>query len=70
MYDLSIFLCGLLIGWAITFTFYKVIHFAGTIFINWSDPNKDVYTIQIDDLDAIEKKKVVWFRVSLKKQAL
>lgn len=37
---------------------------AGTIVVDWSDPEKDVYRIELANLGLLEKRKVVFFDVS------
>lgn len=48
---------GALIGSIVTLIYNHMFFTSGTLRIDHSDPNKDVYRIDIDDLDAIDKKK-------------
>lgn len=57
------FFIGMIIGSAVEcviLTVYKFIFNAfGTLRIDHSDPEKDIYRLDLDDLDAINKKKRV-----------
>lgn len=57
-------LIGLLVG-SIVSNIIFFIHYrkAGTLRIDHSDPAKDVYRIEIDDLDGLSKKKHIILKV-------
>ena len=57
-------LIGLLVGSIISnIIFFIRYRKAGTLRIDHSDPEKDVYRIEIDDLDGLSKKKHVILKV-------
>ena len=56
------FLGGLVAGLIITTVIYLFIPTAGTLKIDHSNPDKDVYLIEINDLDDLDNKK----RITLK----
>ena len=57
-------LIGLLVGSIVSnIIFFIRYRKAGTLRIDHSDPEKDVYRIEIDDLDGLSKKKHVILKV-------
>lgn len=63
--ELLFYIAGVFIGSFLT-AFYILRKCSGTLKINGIDPEKDVYTIEIDDLDALTSKKHIWLRVDAK----
>jgi hypothetical protein len=67
--NVTTFVIGYLIGVvaeAIFATIWDCIRSArGTLVIDKTDPEKDLYRLDLDDLDAIEKKKRVDLKVSI-----
>ena len=57
------FLGGLFVGSLVTSIIYLVKQASGTLRIDHSNPEKDVYRIEIDDLDVLSKKKQVVLKV-------
>ena len=57
------FLGGLLAGSLVTNIICLVKQASGTLRIDHSNPEKDVYRIEIDDLDVLSKKKQVVLKV-------
>lgn len=61
MHNINFLLGGLLIG-SVFFNIACIAyikHTYGTLRIDHSDPEKDIYRFEIDDLDALSKKKKV-----------
>ena len=57
-------LIGLLVGSIVSnIIFFIRYRKAGTLRIDHSDPEKDVYRIEIDDLDGLSKKKHIILKV-------
>jgi hypothetical protein len=57
-------LIGLLVGSIVSnIIFFIRYRKAGTLRIDHSDPEKDIYRIEIDDLDGLSKKKHVILKV-------
>lgn len=56
-------LIGIGIGMVIMFLFYTFRTAFGTITIDQTDLIKDMYSIEIEDLDALERKKRVILKV-------
>ena len=54
---------GFIAGAALTFVLYKTRSIAGTLKIDHSNPNKDAYLFEIDDLDSLSRKKRVVLKV-------
>lgn len=55
---------GVLVGSIISNIIFSIrYHKAGTLRIDHSNPEKDVYRIEIDDLDGLSKKKHVVLKV-------
>lgn len=63
MIHFFVFFGGLFIGSLITNIVYLVKQASGTLRIDHANPEKDVYRIEIDDLDALSKKKKVVLKV-------
>lgn len=57
------FLIGMIIGSIIIILIYFGQTSMGALKINYTDPEKDVYRIHIDDLVGVEKKKRVMLKV-------
>lgn len=60
---LIMFLAGVVVGVPMTMIAYKLLNHAGTLRIDSSDPDKEVYRFDVDNLDILSKKKVVWLKV-------
>lgn len=54
---------GLITGALLTCILYKTRSTAGTLKIDHSDPNKDSYLFEIDDLDSLSRKKLVVLKI-------
>lgn len=59
--DLVVFAMGFIIGVVITALIQRVKPTAGTLMIDHSDPDKDLYRFEVEDLDGLSNKK----RISL-----
>ena len=57
------FAFGIIIGTIMANVLRLVRTSFGTLKIDCSDPDKDVYSIEIDDLDKLAKKKLVLLKV-------
>lgn len=57
-----IFAFGVVLG-VIIASVLKLVRTAGTLKIDCSDPKKDLYMFEIDDLDSLSKKKRVTLKV-------
>ena len=57
------FVMGIIVGSAIMFIFLWHINVAGTLKIDHSNPQKDVYRFVIDNFDVLFKKKRIILRV-------
>ena len=53
------FIAGALVGILIRTIIYCVRSASGTIIVNYTDPNKDTYRIELDDLAALDTKSRV-----------
>lgn len=60
------FLIGFIFGFMLCWCFIKVRMKNGNFQINDSDPNKDVYTLMIDDFNKIHKRKYLLLRITRK----
>ena len=56
------FIFGFLVSWVVVKLRFK----NGNFQINDSDPNKDVYTLMIDDFDKVHKRKYLLLRITRK----
>lgn len=63
MSHISIFLIGILIGFIISNLIWTVSSTYGKLKIDKSNPEKDLYSLEIKNLDVIEKKKIIIFKV-------
>ncbi len=54
---------GIVVGIAISWIFRKFQTTYGTLRIDHSDPNKDIYRIEIDDLDKLSSKSDVRLKI-------
>lgn len=67
---LSITLVTIDVGLTITlFALKKKRKCLGTIVINMTNPEKDVYRIALDDLQDLEKEKIVFLKVQIEDDA-
>lgn len=57
------FILGLIIGSLIVLIFHRRITASGELLIDHTDPEKDIYRINIDNLDDLSKKKQVILKV-------
>lgn len=57
------FLGGFVAGAFITFTIIRIKTTTGAILIDHSNPEKDIYQINLDKFDDLNKKNRVWLRV-------
>lgn len=64
---LSVWLLGVVVGICSTWAFIIILTRFGTLNIDSSDPEKDVYSIDIRDLDTIKKKKYIWLKINSQK---
>lgn len=60
-----VFIFGGILSWLVTLIYILRIS-SGTIKIDTSDPLKDKYRLEIDDLDSLSKKKRVILKVDTK----
>lgn len=63
---LAMFFVGLLLGFCIACIVHLLRGVSGTLKIDRHDPEKDVYRLEIDDLDSIPKKKHIVLKVDAK----
>ena len=54
---------GSIIGVIVTLIFNRMFYTSGTLRIDHSAPGKDVYRFELDDLDAINKKKRMTLKI-------
>ena len=54
---------GFIAGTALTIIMYKLRSTAGTLKIDRSNPDKDSYLFEIDDLDSLSRKKHVILKI-------
>ena len=54
---------GLIIGSLVVLIYYRCITTSGVLKIDHSDPDKDIYQINLDSLDDLAKKKRVVLKV-------
>lgn len=57
--DLIVWISGVICGVIFTFTIGP----SGTLKIDHSNPEKDIYRMEFDDLDSLSKKKRILFKV-------
>lgn len=60
------FLIGFIFGFILCWCLIKARMKNGNFQINDSDPNKDVYTLMIDDFNKIHKRKYLLLRITRK----
>lgn len=58
------FVLGLIIGGLIVLIFHHRITASGELLIDHTDPEKDIYRINVNDLDDLSKKKRVILKVN------
>ena len=58
------FILGLIIGGLIVLIFHHRITASGELLIDHTDPEKDIYRINVNDLDDLSKKKRVILKVN------
>lgn len=58
-----VLICGLIIGMFLAFIFNRTQTSCGTLRIDHSNPEKDVYRFDVDDLDKLSKKKRIILKV-------
>ena len=61
--DFLLFIGGLFIGIALTGLYFLIRSTSGTLRIDHTNPEKDVYRFEIDDLDSINKKKRIELKI-------
>ncbi len=54
---------GVIIGVIVSWLFSKICGVSGTLKIDHSNPEKDIYRIELDDLDVLSKKHRVVLKV-------
>ena len=54
---------GVLVEALVSSLYEAIVSTRGILRIDHSDPNKDLYKIEIDDLDALSRKKRVYLKV-------
>jgi hypothetical protein len=57
------FVIGVVVGALITSVIYYVIRVSGTLRIDRTDPDRDIYRLELGDLDKLAKKKRVLLKV-------
>lgn len=57
------FLIGLIIGAIVVSIFYRFRSSVGTLLIDHSNPEKDVYRLDVGDFDALSTKKRVLLKI-------
>lgn len=57
-------LIGFAFGVIATIISYRINKTIGTLYIDTSSPEKDIYKIEIDDLDVLPKKKIIALKVN------
>ena len=62
----NIFIVGFIFGFCIMGIVRKLRGVSGTLKIDRHDPEKDVYRLEIDNLDDLSKKKIVVLKVDTK----
>lgn len=63
MVHLLVFLGGAVAGLVAASIIYLIKRASGTLKIDHSNPEKDIYRIEIDDLDALSKKNRVVLKI-------
>lgn len=58
------FILGLIIGGLVVLIFHHRITASGELLIDHTDPEKDIYRINVNDLDDLSKKKRVILKVN------
>lgn len=61
-----VFVVGIVIGVALSSIVRDVLLSDGKMFIDQTDPDKDRYKLEIEDLDILPKKKTIILRVVVK----
>ena len=61
--ELVICMCGVVVGIVISIVWSRT-HVCGTIEVDCSDPDKDVYRLVVDDLKSLTKKRWIVFKVN------
>ena len=61
--EFVIYMCGVVAGIAISIIWSRA-HICGTIEVDCSDPDKDVYRLVVNDLKSLTKKKRIVFKVN------
>lgn len=56
-------ICGVVVGVVISIIWSRA-HACGTIEVDCSDPDKDVYRLVVDDLKSLTKKRWIVFKVN------
>ena len=56
-------ICGVVVGVVISIVWSRA-HACGTIEVDCSDPDKDVYRLVVDDLKCLTKKRWIVFKVN------
>lgn len=54
---------GALIGSIVTLIFHRMFFTSGTLRIDHSNPEKDLYRFEINDLDSIDKKRRIVLKI-------
>ena len=61
--ELAIYICGVIVGIVISVVWSRA-HACGTIEVDCSDPDKDVYRLVLNDLKSLTKKRWIVFKVN------
>ena len=61
--ELVIYMCGVVAGIVISIIWSRT-HACGTIEVDCSDPDKDVYRLVVNDLKSLTKKRRIVFKVN------
>ena len=61
--ELIIYMCGVVVGIVISII-WSMMHACGTIEVDCSDPDKDVYRLVVNDLKSLTKKRRIVFKVN------
>ena len=60
------YIIGALVGSIVTIIFQRAFTKVGTIKIDRTNPAKDVYRLEVDDLDSLPRKKYILLKVDAK----
>ena len=63
MSEIIICICGILCGWFLGFIINRITAVYGILRVDTLNPNTDVYSLEIDNLDDLTKKKQVILKV-------